>query len=34
MDDVWPKKRKINEDDIKEFIGVVKERKERTKGKV
>ena len=26
MGEVWYKKRKINEDDIEEFIGVVKER--------
>ena len=28
------KKRKMNEDDIEELIGVVKERKDRTKSKV
>ena len=31
MDDIWCKRRKMNEDDIEELIGVVKERKERTK---
>ena len=34
MDDIWCKRRKMNEDDIEELIGVVKERKERTKSKV
>ena len=34
MDEIWYKKRKINEDDIEELIGMVKERKERTKSKV
>ena len=34
MDEIWHKKRKMNEDDIEELIGVVKERKERTKSKV
>ena len=31
MDDIWCKRRKMNEGDIEELIGVVKERKERTK---
>ena len=34
MDEIWRKKRKMNEDDIKEVIGVVKEMKKRTKRKV
>ena len=31
---IYHKKRKMNEDDIEELIGVVKERKDRTKSKV
>ena len=34
MDEIWHKKRKMNEDDMEELIGVVKESKERTKSKV
>ena len=33
MEEIWHKKRKMNEDDIEELVGVVKERKERTKNK-
>ena len=28
MDEIWQKKRKMNENDIEKLIGVVKERKE------
>ena len=31
---IWHKKRKMNEDDMEELIGVVKERRKRTKSKV
>ena len=34
MGEIWHKKRKMNEDDIEELSGMVKERKERTKSKV
>ena len=34
MDEIWHKKRKMNEDDMEELIGVVKERRKRTKSKV
>ena len=34
MNEIWHKKRKMNEDDIEELIGVVKESKERTKSEV
>ena len=33
MDEIWCKKRKMNEDDKEELTRVVKERKERTKSK-
>ena len=33
MDEIWCKKRKMNEDDIEELTGVVNERKDRTKSK-
>ena len=33
MDEVWRKRRKMNENDIEELMGVVKEIKERIKSK-